>query len=172
MKIILYDIDIELCKEWEKIFKNNKNIEIKNTTFNDLEADYVITSGNSYGWMTSGINLAVRDYYGQKIQDYLQAHIISDYNGFLPVGDNILINTDDDKKRNLIYAPIMIMPTHISLSDVLYVFLRILEDYGNEIGDNTLACCGLGTSTGGISSYDCARMMKRAYDIYIENNKK
>ena len=69
MKIILYDIDIELCKEWKKQLINNKNIKIENTTFNDLKSDYIIIPGNSFGIMDNGIGYVVRDYYGQNIQD-------------------------------------------------------------------------------------------------------
>ena len=172
MKIILYDIDIELCKEWKKQFINNKNIKIENTTFNDLKSDYIIIPGNSFGIMDNGIGYVVRDYYGQNIQDKIQNQIISEYRGFLPVGDNILIETNCNDKSILIYAPLIAITGKPSLSDILYVFLRILEDYGKESENFTLACCGLGTSTGKVSAKDCARMMKRAYDIYRENNKK
>lgn len=164
-KIILFDINKKLCEEWEKQFKDYPDVEIKHCSFEDLESEYVVTAGNSFGWMTGGIDLAVRDYYGIDVQDSVQQVIISQFQGELPVGESIVIDTLDWSKKYLIYAPTMRFPRQIDKVDVFYVFVKLLQRYDN------FACCGLGTATGGISEKDCARQMKLAYDYvhYILN---
>ena len=71
-KIIFYDVNMNMCKAWAKIFKDVSEVEVLNVPFEDIKATYVVTAGNSYAIMTGGIDLAVRDYFGYEIQDVLQ----------------------------------------------------------------------------------------------------
>lgn len=169
-KIILYDINEKLIEEWEKVFKDIPNIECKKISFAELEADYVVTAGNSYGWMTGGLDLAVRNYYGQIIQDEVQRMIIYYHNGYLPVGEFLKIFTYDNKKPNLIYAPTMSKPQKIDIEDVFYVSSKLFEIASKM--DGPFAICGLGTSTGGISEEECALVMRKAYDFVKKDGKK
>lgn len=161
-KLILYDIDKNMCNAWKKYFKDTKNVEIKNCSFEDLESEYVVTAGNSYGIMSGGLDLAVRGYYGQSIQDLIQLVIVEQYNGFLSIGESIVIHTEDPLKENLIYAPTMRLPQKSDITYIFYVFSKLLQKYNN------FACPGLCTATGGIPVDLCAKIMKDAYD-YIEN---
>lgn len=165
LKITLYDINKKLCSEWEKEFAECSNVEVKNCDFKKLECEYVVTAGNSYGWMTGGIDLAVRNYYGQKIQDEIQEVILEKEGRYLQVGESITIYTGDKKKPNLIYVPTMEIPKQITKIDVFYVFAKLLEKYNNI----NFACCGLGTGTGGISEEECAKQMKLAYKYCKES---
>lgn len=165
-KLILYDINKSLCDEWNKYFKDEIEkglVEVQNVTFKDLKCNYVATAGNSYGWMTGGIDLAVRQYYGQGIQDIIQHGIISECSGELPVGSMMMIDTQDNLKPHLLYAPTMRVPSKIEPIDVFYVFFKILTTLYSQNEVDELACCGLGTSTGGVSVSDCAKMMYIAY---------
>ncbi len=164
-KIILFDINKKLYEEWKKEFKDYTEVKIKNCNFNELESEYVVTAGNSFGWMTGGMDLAVRNYYGIKIQDEIQRIIISQFQGELPVGESIVIDTLDLKKRYLIYAPTMRFPEIIKPIDVFYVFANLLLKYNN------FACCGLGALTGGISEKECAKQMKLAYEYVLNKNR-
>lgn len=156
-ELILFSKDKEMCKAWKKYFKNIKNVKILNCSFEDLEAEYVVTAGNSYGWMTEGIDLAVRNYYGQYIQDFIQREILNLPARILPVGYNIVIQTNDKKKPNLIYAPTMDVPKQIDMLDIFYVFARLLVEFPK------FACCGLGTGAGKVSYEECALAMYHAY---------
>lgn len=159
-KIILYDINKQLCDSWNKYFKDVKEVKVINCSFKDLESEYVVTAGNSYGWMTGGIDLAVRDYYGQVIQDKIQQLILAQPKRCLDIGNSIIIYTGDDKKPYLIYAPTMDLPKEIDDLDIFYVFSKLLRTY-----DVDFACCGLGTCTGGLSYDVCAKTMYNAYRL-------
>ena len=165
--ITLYDVNKDLCNEWEEEFKDIDSIEIVNKPFKDIEATHIVTAGNSFGWMTGGIDLAVRDYYGVEIQDAIQSEIIGRYNGELPIGKIIVVYTDDTFKPNLVYIPTMRIPQRIKSIDVFYCFYNLLGEFG-LYGD--LAVCGLGTGTGEVSAKECAYMMRKAYDLYVERS--
>lgn len=166
-KLILYDIDTNLCNEWKKQFKDYPNVKIVNCDFKKLRANYVVTAGNSYAWMTGGIDLAVREYYGQEIQDTLQSIILALPGRYLPVGQSICIETKDKLKPYLIYAPTMPLPVKIDGLEVFYVFAKLLKIYRFQ----SIACCGLGTSTGGISIEECAKQMRLAYEYVLKEEK-
>lgn len=161
--MLLFDINPELYEAWEEAFKDVAEVSVLCTKFENVCAKRVVTAGNSYGWMTGGIDLAVRNYYGQWIQDEVQRQILLYHNRRLPVGKSIAIETRDRLKPTLIYAPTMELPRFISEIDVFFVFANLLLKYGTDI-----ACCGLGTATGGLSAKECARAMRKAYDyVYM-----
>lgn len=166
--IILFDINEDLCSSWRKYFKEEIDkglVTVCNQKFEELECNCVITAGNSYGWMTGGIDLVVRNYYGQFIQDRIQQIILSMPNRMLPVGESIILNTGDIKKPYLIYAPTMDVPKGIDTLDVFYVFAKLLREYTSGF-----ACCGLGTGTGNIDYDDCAKAMYDAYKYVVGND--
>lgn len=173
MKLVLFDINKELCDAWKKYFNNCDDVEIKNCSFEELtDINYMVTAGNSYGWMTGGIDLAVRNYFGIELQDRIQECIIYHYNGMLPIGDFIIADTNRKNIKNIIYAPTMRIPSRIYPIDVYYVFYNILECFIYEKAGSddtlTLACCGLGTLTGRISPEECAKAMKDVYNLFKE----
>ena len=164
MKIILYDINEEMVIEWEEAFKGT-DVEVKNESFANMRATYIVTAGNSYGHMSGGIDLAVRNYFGFRIQDAVQWQIIEQFGGKLPVGNYTIVDTHDETKPYLVYAPTMEKPQMIDSTDVFYVACKLfkLANQICNIGD-TFAICGLGTSCGGIRPQICAEMMRKAYD--------
>lgn len=115
-----------------------------------------------------GIDLAVREYFGQWVQDTIQKYIIQLPGRYLPVGQFLSIQTSDITKPELLYVPTMDVPKHIDKLDVFYVFSKILLHPCKNI-----ACCGLGTSCGGVNELDCADAMLRAYEYvkgYMDEN--
>lgn len=165
MKLILYDINKDLIEAWKKEFKDLPNVEVLNIEFKDLQADYVVTAGNSLGVMTGGIDLAVREYYGQRIQDIIQNVMLFNRVSKLKIGYGYLLQTGDKLKPRLVYLPTMEYPEKIYPEQVYFIFASLLRQYDYLDDSRTFAVCGLGTCTGGIDPKDCAKMMRRAYDI-------
>lgn len=168
-KIILYDNNKSVTDALKIAFKGISDVEVQNISFEDLRSDYVVTAGNSYGWMTGGLDLAVRNYYGQQVQDAIQEKIIFDYNGYLPVGEVVSIYTYDEKKPFLIYTPTMEKPKPIEIEDVLYVSMTLFNlAFRLGLRDKTFAICGLGTATGEIKPNEFAWALRKAYDLEKE----
>lgn len=162
--IVLYDTNNELCEYWKFYFKDEPDVTVQHKRLQNLESEYVVTAGNSYGWMTGGIDLAVRQYFGQDIQDTIQSVILGLPGRYLPVGSSIVIETYNNYLPYLIYAPTMDIPKRITKTDVFYVFAKLLEKF------DSFACCGLGTGVGGVNYKDCAKAMYDAYKFMRNRN--
>lgn len=187
-KVIIFDINPGIIKECKEVFnQTNLDIECRVMSFEDVTADYVVTAGNSSGIMSGGIDLAVRNDLGIQIQDRIQHEIMYKWHGNLPVGYLVevpfnkmkienakagllipsFVKVPDDQK--LLYVPTMDIPKRIDIEDVYFVACKIFRHCKDAlIYDNkSLAICGLGTATGGVSARAFALMIKRAYEDII-----
>ena len=168
-KIIFYDVNMNMCKAWAKIFKDVSEVEVLNVPFEDIKATYVVTAGNSYAIMTGGIDLAVRDYFGYEIQDVLQEVLFFELKHKLKVGDNIIINTNDVNKPKLVYAATMETPSKINPKIIYITTYNILKSCYKQ--DGNIAICGLGSGTGGVPYEIVAKENYDAYNSYLRKNK-
>lgn len=167
MRLTLFDINKELCDEWEKEFEGYSDVQVMNIALEELPShQYLVTAGNSFGIMNGGIDLAVRNMFGVEIQDSVQWAGVEYFNGCIPVGATVTVETGNDKFPFLIYAPTMVVPMPIQPSNVYLAMTSILINHRNV--DN-IACCGLGTFAGQISPSVGARTMREAYcSVYRE----
>lgn len=165
LELTLFDINKDLCEDWEKYFFGYKNVNIVNTTLDKLEShDILVTAGNSYGIMTGGIDYYVNKLCKFKAQTLVQT-AIDNYWGLLPVGKFVTVDIDKLTKgqfKILVYAPTMETPKKIPADNVFKTLYPIIETYRET--NLTLACPGLGSATGGIPLDVVAKQMKLAYD--------
>lgn len=172
MKLTLFDVNQTLCNEWERVFKDYPNIKVICTELDKLEShDLLVTAGNSYGIMTGGIDFFVNKLCNYKAQPLVQQEI-KNYWGRLPEGKFVVVDIDKITKgkfKGLIYSVTMEKPKKIPPSNIYNCFDAILSVYKDT--DYSIACCGLGTLTGGISEKECAQAMKLAYDNNIKEKK-
>lgn len=162
-KIILFDTEIKMCDAWKTYFDNNPEVDIFNTSFENIEATYTVTAGNSYGIMTGGIDLAVRNYYGYRIQDLIQEKLFFIDKHKLNPGSMLIVKTNDASKPNLVYVSTMETPRKINSLVIYNSVFNILKNCYEK--DGNIAICGLGTSTGGVP-YDIAA--EEYYDAYTK----
>lgn len=193
MKVIIFDINehiINVCKERFK----DTDVECIVRPVSEIDADFIVTAGNSCGEMSGGIDLAVRNHFGYNIQYSVKDEINFGWNGFLPVGRLVIVptrtihyNETESDVQHLIYAPTMEQPGFvINKEDVYYVACRIFRfmldkndssymfrsvSHSIRILDKSnksVAICGLGTCTGRISAEDFADAVYQAYkDVVI-----
>lgn len=165
LKVTLFDVNSNLCREWDKVFFPYQNVNVICKELDNLEPhDLLVTAGNSYGVMSGGI-----DYYVNKLCKFkaepLVKEQIQNYWGKLPVGKFVTVDIDKLTKgqfKVLIYAPTMEVPMKIPAKNIYDCFKTIIESYRDT--NFTLACCGLGALTGGIPLNVVAETMKKAYD--------
>lgn len=68
MKLILCDTNTTLCKEWETLFAQEKNVEVVNARFEDVEEyDCLVSPANSFGIMDGGMDAAIVKYFGPSL---------------------------------------------------------------------------------------------------------
>jgi O-acetyl-ADP-ribose deacetylase (regulator of RNase III) len=170
MKITLFDTNAELCAVWEREFKDNPDISVMNCKLENLPYhDCLATPGNSFGAMSGGFDLAVRNMLGYDFQDYLQLEIMRAAPWGMPVGNIMTLSLDPpDRFANIIYAPTMRTPSPARVLDIAYV-MSILTSEAFDNPEKTLAIPGLGTGCGNLSPADAAKAMRAGYDagVYV-----
>ena len=180
IKIFLRDKSKEVVEAWQKIFSNDKNVNISCGDILDIEADAIISPANSFGFMDGGIDRVYLDYFGYQLQDRLQKKIRNEFYGELPVGMATIIDTNYNYNniKYLVSCPTMRVPEIVANTANAYLAFRaglisILEfNINNNNSIESVLCPGMGTLTGCMSPETCARQMKFAYEqIVIKKTK-
>jgi O-acetyl-ADP-ribose deacetylase (regulator of RNase III) len=87
VQLILVNRGREFCDVLRVQFRAHPEVEIVCGRFEDLPVfDCVITTGNSFGLMDAGMDLAVVRYFGSHVMERIQKRILDDYLGEQPVG--------------------------------------------------------------------------------------
>jgi len=171
MKITLFDRNKALCDEWNTAFEGIQDVDIICCNLEELPGhDALVTAGNSYGVMTGGIDLAVRDMFGIGLQDLLQNDILM-HKGTLSVGESLVIPFQKTGKFPIIiYTPTMIRPRKVGWSNAFYAAFSALITAAACDEVQSVAIPGLCTSTGRVPYEQAAKAMRLAYDAYIAAN--
>jgi len=164
MKITLFDHNEDLCAEWRRAFNDCEEVTVQCCEASELEHGYsaIATAGNSFGVMTGGIDLAVRDLFGYGLQDAVQDAILANAE-VLPVGQALFIGVEDGPHDAVIYAPTMFTPRTIPSLDVVYSMMVTIFMATKE-KCKTVAIPGLGTGVGGVPAEEAAKAMRIGYD--------
>lgn len=133
--------------------------------------DMIVSPANSFASMGGGIDAILRKTFNN-IEKKVQACInekklaVTSYGEyFLPVGNCIIVETNDARCPYLASCPTMFLPQDIQGTDnVVKAFYGLLEQIGHK--DITCAVCGLGTGVGGLTGTECANQIKKAYEKY------
>lgn len=172
-EILLVDIQEELCEHWAIAFKDFTNVTIHHGRFQKIkEYDCLVSPANSFGLMDGGIDLAIRDYFGMKLQYKVQKIIQRDFYGEQAVGTCIIVDTENEEHPFLAHTPTMRVPMDISQTDNVYnamfAMLRTVSNFNktSKCRINKVLCPGLGTATGRVSFKEAARQMALAYQHF------
>jgi O-acetyl-ADP-ribose deacetylase (regulator of RNase III) len=169
MIIYLRALDPELLKAWQKYFHDVPEVQPSMGDIFGVKADAIISPANSFGFMDGGIDLVYSQRFGWHVQERLQALLRREYDGQLPVGMAVIIETDDPDIPYLISAPTMHAPNNVSetlnaylaFRAALQVALKKNEQQPNAI--QSIMCPGLATATGEMLPEFCAKQMHAAY---------
>jgi O-acetyl-ADP-ribose deacetylase (regulator of RNase III) len=173
-EITLIDLQKELCDEWQKSFSEFPEIKIINGKFELVkEFDCLVSPANSFGLMDGGIDLAIRNYFGMKVQYNVQKRIQKDFYGEQPIGTSIIVFTENEYHPFLAHTPTMRVPRDISKTDNVYnaffAMLTAVSNYNknNKVRIEKVLCPGMGTATGRMESKEAARQMSTAYKNFL-----
>jgi O-acetyl-ADP-ribose deacetylase (regulator of RNase III) len=172
VRFLLRDRNKEIAEAWSNHFADIEQVEVSAGDIFDLEADAVVSPANSFGFMDGGIDLVYSHYFGWELQSRLQSVLRSEYDGELPVGQAVIIETGLDNCRYLISAPTMRVPMFISNTVNAYLafraVIRAVKEHNRLHNDIfSILCPGLGTATGAMSPEVCAKQMRAAYNICV-----
>lgn len=139
----------------------------------DVTADAVVSPGNSFGFMDGGIDAVYTYQFGSALQQRLQALIVDEHGGELPVGTAVLVPTLNDAIPWCICAPTMRTPQAVPDSVNAYLALRaalravLAHNAAGKPPIIRVLCPGLATSIGRMPVGRCARQMRMAWDRVI-----
>lgn len=170
-KIYLIDLEPSLIKEWDSSFSDIDIFETVLGDYFDIEADCMVSPANSFGFMDGGLDRAIIYELGPQVQDNVQAEIVRNFHGELPVGCAVLVETRKSKWPHLVAAPTMRVPEDVSGTVNAFLAFRaiLLEISRYNLANTpspikTLVCPGLATGIGKLPSKNCAVQMRMAYD--------
>jgi O-acetyl-ADP-ribose deacetylase (regulator of RNase III) len=136
-----------------------------------IEADALVSPANSFGFMTGGIDLHYKNYFGQVIEDDLRKIIGSEFNNELLVGQAISVKISDRpplvKYKYMIAAPTMRVPENVSHTINAYLAAKAALIEALRIGVDSIVFPGLGTGTGGLLPTDCAKQVDAAINCVL-----
>lgn len=150
MSLILCDCNLNLCKEWQRYFKNETNVKVICDDFRNVsEYDCVASPANSFGIMDGGFDGALINYFGHELMKRVQDKIRAEYAGEQPVGTCLIVETGNKKHPYLAHTPTMRIPRVIREYDTVYNAMRAILLATQKHSDiKTVLCTGLGTATG------------------------
>lgn len=136
----------------------------------DVKADAIVSPANSFGFMDGGIDALYTYQFGPELQRRLQALIMTEHGGELPIGTAVIVPTMHDDIPWCISAPTMRVPTNVA--DTVNAFLAFRAALRAVLAHNasgkpaiqSILCPGLGTAVGKMPVHRCARQMRVAWD--------
>ena len=166
MKIYIIEKDKDKFKYLVPYFDDLEDVILINADFKTFMdnnfVECVVSPANSYGDMSGGYDLAVRNYFGKELQEKVQEYIKNKYNGEQPVGTSFIIEINDSQK--LIHTPTMKIPSKIQDEKIIYYCMKetLLTAKQNNVKDILIPM--FGGLTGGVSPENIAIMMRIAYN--------
>jgi len=182
LKIIIADLNqkfIDFVLHFKEVhyFKHTHNIYAFHGGFENISysnsVSCMIGAGNSFGALTGGVDLAIRNYFGQDLENLLQKTILDDYLGELPVGSALVIPTSHKDIPYLCYSPTMRTPKVLDTKDITYTAtwaaLTSIHRFNKnlDIPIDTIILPGMGTGTGKVPVEKAAAQMVYAVEQFF-----
>lgn len=178
MKIYLRDKNKEIVDAWTVTFEGLEGFEISagDIFIGAPKADAIVSPANSFGFMDGGIDAIYSFKFGWDLQARLQEYLKKEHYGELPVGQAVIIPTNNSDYPWLISAPTMRIPAVVKYTANAFLAFRAtllaIKEFNEERGVDhieSILCPGLGTAVGQMTPWSCAKQMREAYEaIWLE----
>jgi O-acetyl-ADP-ribose deacetylase (regulator of RNase III) len=177
MRLFLRDRNQQLCDAWHSVFANDAAVEIScGEIFEGPSADAVVSPANSFGFMDGGIDLAYAEHFGWELETRLKAKLKSEHYGELPVGQAVIVETNNARIPFMISAPTMRLPTNVANTPNAYLALRaaLVAAKQRNVGMietkiETILCPGLASAIGAMPPPRVAQQMHLAWNIVVHS---
>ncbi len=161
MKFTFFDHKLEVAQAYNSALQEIPHTRFFAGPFGDLPDNYdaIVSPANSFGFMDGGIDLIYTQYFGPQVQEKLQKMIADLPRKELLVGEALLVETGNEKFKNVISAPTMRTPQRIVKTANVFLAMRAVVFVARLAGYENIAVPGLGTGVGRISPEICARQV-------------
>jgi O-acetyl-ADP-ribose deacetylase (regulator of RNase III) len=174
LKIFLRDINADVVDAWREAFAGCDDVEVSQGDIFGLAADAIVSPANSFGYMDGGIDGVYSMHFGWDLSARLREVLRRDWDGELPVGCAVIVETRDARIPYLVSAPTMRVPMNVADTVNAYLAFRAaliaVRDHNRaapEIPIQSLLCPGLATFYGCMDPRRSARQMLHAYRVVV-----
>jgi O-acetyl-ADP-ribose deacetylase (regulator of RNase III) len=171
MKIYLCAREDDLFDAWQSFCGHHDFVIPTKQDIMSIEADALVSPANSFGFMTGGIDLHYKNYFGQIIEDDLRKKIGLEFHHELLVGQATSVKISNPrpliKYKYMIAAPTMRVPENVSHTINAYLAAKAALIEALHIGVDSIVFPGLGTGTGGLLPTDCAKQVNAAINCVL-----
>ena len=174
LKIFLRDINADVVAAWRDAFAGIENVDVTQGDIFGLAADAIVSPANSFGYMDGGIDGVYSMHFGWDLSARLRERLRRDWDGELPVGCAVVIETRDPRIPYLVSAPTMRVPMNVSNTVNAYLAFRAaliaVRDFNrdNPGSITSLLCPGLATFYGCMAPRRAARQMLMAHRLVVQ----
>ena len=174
----LRDRSPEVVAAWREAFAGAAGVEISEGDIFDggPHADAIVSPANSFGYMDGGIDAAYSNRFGPEMAQRLRDVLRAAWDGELPVGSAVIIETGDASIPHLVSAPTMRVPMDVSDTLNAYLAFRAALIAVRELNRRyparvrSVLCPGLATFFGRMSPEKSARQMRFAHRLIAEGD--
>jgi len=171
MKIYLCAREDDLFNAWKLLCGHHDFVTVTKQDIMSIDAEALISPANSFGFMTGGIDLHYKNYFGQAIEDDLRTKIASEFNHELLVGQSTFVEIFNPpqliKYKYMIAAPTMRIPENVSHTINAYLAAKAALLVALNINAESIVFPGLGTGTGNMLPEDCAKQVNAAINYVL-----
>ena len=168
-RLYLIDRSPELADAWSEAFEDENGVKVRCGDYFSQPTDSMLSPANSFGIMDGGLDLAIRNELGFDVEKRVQAAILKQHFGELPVGSAVIVPTDDVRWPYLVAAPTMRVPERVPHTLNAYLAFRAalvaIWHHNNSSASriSSLVVPGLATGIGGMGARRCAGQMRVAW---------
>ncbi len=173
LSIRLRDMNSDVVSAWSDAFSDLQNVSMSCGDIFEQDADAIVSPANSFGFMDGGIDLIYSRFFGWEVEERLKRLLTEQYYGELPIGQAVIIATENATIPFLISAPTMRVPSNISKTFNVYLAFRaaliavLRHNQQSNSPIESILVPGLGTGIGDVPPERAARQMRAAYDAII-----
>jgi len=175
MKIYLCARENDLFSAWELFCGHHNFVTVTKQDIMSIDAEAVVSPANSFGFMTGGIDLHYRNYFGKAIEDDLRNKIASEFDHELLVGQATSVKIFNPpqltKYKYMIAAPTMRVPENVSHTINAFLSIKAALIEAQKINVESIVFPGMGSGTGGMLSADCAKQANAAINYVLIEKK-
>lgn len=165
--VVLCDVLPELARAWRSAFAADPEVQVRRGDLLEVDAEAYVSPANSYGFMDGGIDAALSARF-PRVEARVQA-AIARAGELLPVGQALVVETEDRDVPYLVCAPTMELPSRVGHTVNAYrAMLALLSavaqfNSANDDAIGSVAVPGLCTGVGEMEPEVCAGQMAQAY---------
>jgi O-acetyl-ADP-ribose deacetylase (regulator of RNase III) len=159
-----------LTAAWQRHFAGIADVVPATGDIFGVPVDAVVSPANCFGFMDGGIDKVYSKRFGWHVQDRLREMIARDWDGELPIGLALVVETGAADIRFVVSAPTMRAPVSVAQTLNVYLAFRAVLRAVRRLNEQrpgsirSVACPGMGTGAGKMPAEICAKQMRAAWD--------